>query len=790
MRIFTFLISIGCAVTVLGQTVHSIHGRVIDKISRKPLPYVRVMIAGDSLLYATTDTLGSFLIQQVSPGIYRLQASCVGLKERITPEYIVASKDLFIEIEMESDSRKLSETKVSASPFRKTVESPISMHLIGLQEIEKSPGANRDISRIVQTYPGVAYTPAGYRNDLMIRGGSPSENRFYLDGIEIPNINHFSTEGASGGPVGIINADLIREVSFYAGAFPADKGNALSAVLDFQLKNGNREQNTYKATLGASEVSIASDGHLGDKTTYLVSFRQSYLQLLFKALKLPFLPSYIDGQFKIKTRFSKSHELTFLGLTGIDNMRLNTNITGEDAEYILSYLPKIQQETFTLGTVYRHYGKRNTQSVYLSHSYLNNRNLKYRNNDESTVDNLMMNLRSIEQKTTLKAENKMYVGSLTWKAGVEFSYSQYENNSFQHIYTNGSYISQYQTYLGLLGWGIYTTLDYVSPNEKLTTSIGLRTDGTDYSSRMRALEKHLSPRISFSYRLIEGLSLAGNAGIYYQLPPYTALGYRNNKNELTNTDLTYMKVNQISGGLNWTWKKQLNISLEGFYKHYSDMPLSVTDQIPLACKGNDYGVIGNEFLVSTAKGRAYGVELLAKWQIPSQLNFLGSFTWYRSQFRNMNEAPYIFSAWDNRFIINISGTYHLRRNWSVGAKLSCLGGAPYTPYDENKSSLVEAWNAQGRPYYDYSRYNTERLPAYAKLDVRVDKSYYFKNWMLGFYIDLQNITMSKLKQQDVLMSTGEIINPTAPLTEQRYRMKYIKQESGTLLPTLGITVEF
>ena len=138
----------------------------------------------------------------------------------------------------------------------------------------------------------------------------------------------------------------------------------------------------------------------------------------------------------------------------------------------------------------------------------------------------------------------------------------------------------------------------------------------------------------------------------------------------------------------------------------------------------------------------------------------------------------------------MSGTYNLPRRWSIGGKLSYIGGSPYTPYDEDKSSLVEAWDAKGQPYYDYAYYNTGRLPNFAQLDLRVDKSFYFHHCMIGIYLDIQNITGNKLKQPDVIMSTGIIENPSAPIAEQRYKMKYLKQESGTILPTLGITVEF
>ena len=782
-----------CHITISflwAQPVHQVKGTVIDKSSRQPLEFINVMIVGLNK-GGVTDAEGKFSIEQVPPGIYRLQASAIGYKTVITPEYILSTRDLHIQIEMEENQTELEGVTITASPFRRDIESPVSLRIIGLQEIEKSPGANRDISRIVQSYPGVAFSPIGYRNDLIVRGGSPSENRFYLDGVEIPNINHFSTQGASGGPVGILNADLIREVNFYTGAFPTDKGNALSSVLDFKLRDGDMERNSVKATLGASEVSLASNGHLGKKTSYLVSVRQSYLQFLFDMLGLPFLPTFTDAQFKLKTRFDAQNELTVLGLGGIDKMKLNTKADDEDNEYILSYLPKIQQETFTLGTVYRHYAGAHVQSVIASHSYLNNRNTKYRQNDESNPDNLTLRLRSTEQNTQFRLENSSSFRNWKVTVGANLDYSQYSNTTFQKVYTDHAQTFDYQTYLDIMRWGLFGTINYTSIDERFTASLGLRADANNYSAAMKDMTDQLSPRLSLSYQLTEHWSLSGNAGLYYQLPPYTALGFKNNNGLYANKyALRYMQVSQGSIGINWRKGDTFEVSLEGFYKDYDKIPLSVADGIPLTCKGNDYGVIGNELLTSTAQGRSYGAELLLKWLIAKKLNLASSFTLFKSEYRNNKESEYIASAWDNRFIFNLRGTYNLPRHWSVGMKVSCIGGAPYTPYDADKSSLVTAWNAQGKPYYDYTRYNEERLPAFTQVDIRIDKTFYLKRCMLGFYIDLQNIAGSKLKQADVLMSTGVIKNPDAPIAEQRYVMKSVKQESGTLLPTLGITFEY
>lgn len=783
------LLLLGLLTTVSAQPTHRIKGTVIDKASRQPLEFINVLVLGLGR-GGVTDAEGHFNIGEVPPGIYSLQASAVGYKTILTPEYIVSTKDLTIQIETEENLTELEGVTVTASPFRRDPESPVGLRIIGLQEIEKSPGANRDISRIVQSYPGVAFSPAGYRNDLIVRGGSPSENRFYLDGVEIPNINHFSTQGASGGPVGIINADLIREVNFYTGAFPTDRGNAMSSVLDFKLRDGDMERNSLKATLGASEVSLASNGHIGKKTSYLVSVRQSYLQFLFDMLGLPFLPTFTDAQFKLKTRFNANNELTILGLGGIDNMKLNTKLDGEKAEYILSYLPKIQQETFTLGAVYRHYAGIHVQSVVVSYSYLNNRNTKYLNNDESSADNLSLKLRSVEQETKFRIENTSTFGNWKINFGANLDYSQYTNTTFQRVYIDEGRTFDYHTYLGMWRWGIFGTINYATTDERFTASLGVRTDANNFSSGMKGMGDQLSPRLSLSYRLTDGLYLSGNAGLYYQLPPYTGLGFKDNNGAWVNKYLRYMSVSQESLGLSWHPGNTFELSAEGFYKQYDKIPFSIADGIPLACKGNDYGVIGNEALSSTAQGREYGIEILMKWLIAKKLNLASSFTLFKSEYRNNKQSEYIASAWDNRYIFNMSGTYNFPHNWSLGMKISCIGGAPYTPYDVEKSSLVTAWNAQGRPYYDYTKYNTGRLPAFGQLDVRVDKTFYLKRCMLGFYIDLQNVTNSKFKQPDILMSTGVIENPSAPMAEQRYKMKYITQKSGTLMPTLGITFEY
>ena len=311
--------------------------------------------------------------------------------------------------------------------------------------------------------------------------------------------------------------------------------------------------------------------------------------------------------------------------------------------------------------------------------------------------------------------------------------------------------------------------------------MGLRLDGCSYSDITARFWEHISPTVSLSYKFLPSWAVNIGAGMYHQLPPYTALGYKDENGQLANKSLEYMHVKNAALGVEWTPGKQITVSLEGFYKHYTDIPLSVADNIPLSCKGNDYGVVGNELLVSSAKAGLTARSTM-RWQIPGKLVSMASFTLFKSQYKNNSDAGYINSAWDNRFIANVSATYELPRNWSIGAKLSAIGGVRIRRMTlKSRRSWRHGTHRDAR-ITTIRSLTPKRLDAFAQLDIRVDKNYYFKGWMLGFYLDIQNITKSVLSQPDVLMSTGVIENPDAPAAEQRYKMKYISQDSALCCP--------
>lgn len=788
----TIIILLIIPITVFAQKA-SLRGKVVDAVSNEPLPFVNIVVSG-----TTTGTItnldGDFLLSGLNPGFIRVETYFVGYKPAISSEIEVSVANTnFIEIQMEIQKEQIEEVTVTASPFRKTEESPLSLRTIGIGEIEKSPGANRDISKVIQSFPGVQSTPA-FRNDIIIRGGGPSESRFYLDGVEVPFINHFATQGASGGPVGIINADFIREVNYYAGAFPANRGNALSGVLEFNQIDGNNDKLKFQATLGAAEIAGTVDGPIGEKTTFVFSARRSYLKFLFSLIELPFLPTFNDMQFKVKTRFDKKNELTFVGLGAIDLFDLNLKIEDPDEQqrFILSQIPVNEQWNYSVGAVYKHFAERNFYTIVASRSHLNNGAIKYFDNDDSSEENKILDYSSEEIENKFRAENTIRLENYKINFGTNVDFVTYKNSTEAQRFFNNEIIDiNYFTDLNLVKWGFFGQVSKNVFNERLSLSLGLRADANNYSESMNNLFKQLSPRFSASYSLTSDWSLNFNTGRYYQLPTYTTLGFKQN-NVLVNKEnnLKYISVDHLIGGLEFRPVSTVQFSLEGFWKGYSNYPFSVKDNISLANKGADFGVIGDEEVLSISEGRAYGAEFQTRINSSNGFNFNLSYTWVRSEFDD-GDGNYIASTWDSKHLLNFTTTKELKKGWRVGGRWRFVGGLPYTPWDFEKSALLEAWNISGAPYLDFSKLNSERFPAFHQLDLRIDKAFYLDRLTAKFYIDIQNLYNFQAEQLDIIVR-AEDENGNFITTDNgtRYVLNTVKNTSGTALPTIGIILEF
>ena len=773
----------------------TIRGRVFNIKNNEPLPFTNIVLENDPQKGVSSDTNGLFVLSNVMPGYVRLVASSVGFKKYVSEDFLVTnSKTVFVNIGMEESATTLKAVDIKPSEFVRKEESPVSLQRLTIQEIEKSPGSNRDISKVIQSLPGVAATPA-YRNDVIVRGGGSSENRFYLDGVEIPNLNHFATQGASGGPVGIINVDFIRELEFYSGAFPADRGDALSSVLEFTQIDGNKDKFNARLTLGSSDFGITVNGPISKNSTLILSVRRSYLQFLFTLLKLPFLPSYNDYQLKYKIDLDKRNQISVISIGSLDNSTLNTGLKDQTdyQQYVLEYLPTYYQWSYTFGIVYRHFRQRGYENWVFSRNMLDNEEHKYSSN-VSVPDSLLLNYKSQESENKVRYENITDLGKtrITYGAGIQ--YSEYTNKTFQKVFTgNEVNIQNYNSYLSLLSWNIFGQITRSLYKDKLNLSFGIRADANNYSPEMSDLLNQLSPRFSASYSITNKLFLNFNVGRYFQQPAYTTLGFRNNRGTLVNDSLgiRYITCDHVVLGMECLPGIHSKVSVEGFYKQYGKYPFSVKDSVSIASKGATFDIYGNEALLSISKGRAYGMEVLYRNTNLFGFNIILSYTLVRSEFTDFY-GKYIPSAWDNRNLLYITLGRKFKGNWEVGAKWRYVGGAPYTPYDLNKSSIVSAWNVQPQGYLDYSRFNSLRLKAFNQLDLRVDKGFFFKKWSLMLYVDIQNLLDTQADQPDILVNTqpdGSVIKYTDDKGIERYKLRYIPNYAGTILPSIGIMIE-
>ena len=794
LKLSILILFLNISFLVIAQT-GTIKGRVFNVKNNEPLPFTNLIISGTTI-GAVSDFDGNFLFKGLNPGYVKLEATSVGFERIITEEILVTNaKTASIDIAMKEVAVQISGVEVTASVFKRVEESPVSLKSLGISQIEKSPGSNRDISKVIQSLPGVA-SSVSFRNDIIVRGGGPSENRFLLDGIEIPNLNHFATQGASGGPAGIINTDFLREVDFYSGAFPASRGNSLSSVIDMKLIDGNPDRMVYRATLGASEMALSANGPVSEKTNVLISVRQSYLQFLFSAIGLPFLPTFTDYTVKVKTKFNVKNELTIISIGALDNFKLNTGLKNptEEQQYILDYLPVNNQWNYAIGANYRHYRDNSYSTWVISRNMLYNEAYKYLNNDENIPENKTIDYSSYEIENKIRYEEVMRKGGykITYGAGAE--YAKYENSTFQKVFIPAGEDTiteiNYSSDLTMFKWNIFGQVSKSIFDERLLLSLGIRSDANNYSKEMSNLFRQISPRFSASYSLTTKLALNFNTGRYFQLPAYTTLGYRLPDGELLNktNGLRYIQADHIVAGIDYRRNDKSKITLEGFFKYYNYYPFSLRDSVSLASKGADFGVAGDEGVIPVSEGKAWGAELYFREKLTRNIDATVSYTWVRSSFEDKH-GEFIPSAWDNRNILNVSALASLKRNWEIGIKWRFVGGAPYTPYDVERSSLIEAWDAKGRGYLDYDVYNSERLEVFHQLDLRVDKEYYFKKWSLNLYLDIQNLYNFKAQQPDELVQVRDENGNPEFKDSLNYQLKYLPSESGTVLPTIGIIVE-
>ena len=349
----------------------------------------------------------------------------------------------------------------------------------------------------------------------------------------------------------------------------------------------------------------------------------------------------------------------------------------------------------------------------------------------------------------------------------------------------------YNTAINLFGYQAFVQGSDQYFDDKLKLSLGINFAGLNYNDNMRNPFNQFSPRLSASYQLSEKLDLNANVGRYALQPAYTTLGFKNTAGAFVNQNenLRYTISNQAIVGFDYRPMDKVRMTVEGFYKGYHNYPFSVQDGLSIASKGTEYGQVGDEEIVSTGKGRAYGVEFLAKIMEMNKMNLTATYTYFRSEFSNL-AGNYVPSSWDTRHLLNLIASYKLPKNWNVAIRWRFVGGAPYTPID-SKSYVKAAWDVTNQPYLDYSKFNTLQLPNAHQLDMRIDKEFYFKKWVLNLYTDIQNVYNFKTQGAPVytnLDANGAVI-PDANGDTSKQGLRTLDSFAGNILPTIGIIIK-
>ncbi len=767
--------------TAQAQSTGKLSGFVKDAKTEEPLIGVTVKVE-ETDLGGVTDLNGYYTINNIPAKSYNVTASYVGYKPLTKFNVVIKSggvPDLNFSLEETVD--ELGEVVVKASPFIKSEETPNSIQKLSLEEIATYPGGNNDIAKVVQSLPGVSGS-VGFRNDVIIRGGAPNENVYYLDGVEIPNINHFATQGSAGGPVGLLNVSFIENVTLNTSSFPARYDNVLSGVLQFEQRTGNPREQRVNFRLGASEAALTVEGPFvkpkeeGEiaNTTFIASVRRSYLQLLFKLIDLPFLPDYWDYQYKINHKIDDKNEISFTGIGSIDDFAINPPDDATlEQQAVLDQVPVIQQWTTTAGLSWKRRFNNGFFRATASTNILDNNFRRYAENEEG----LLFSNKSRETENKFRFELTNFLGDWIVNSGLLMQRSHYTNVT-SDVESNISY----DTDISFYRFGAFAQVSKPFFGERLTPSFGIRIDGDTFTEEGMNMLRTISPRFSLAYQVEPRWTLNASVGRYYKIPPYTILGFQDNNGNFLNKDSDYIRSDHFVAGVEYLPRSSTRFTLEGFYKKYDNYPVSLANGASLANLGGDYEVLGNEDVASAGLGRAYGIEFLYQQKLSKNFYGILAYTLYWSEFTGLDQEEYIPSVWDNRNLLTFTGGYKLPNNWEAGLRFRFLGRAPYVPVDEAATT-----DTYPIITYDYDRLGEERLDPYHATDIRIDKKWNFEKWTLDIFLEVTNVFGSDLPSDPTYTlerdAENNIVNP-------RNLVEVPDTDNSAILPTIGVVVDF
>jgi hypothetical protein len=775
MRPVLFLILAGLN-NLTAKENGDIAGFVIDADTKQPLFGTNVLIEG-TVQGAATDDQGGYRIDDVPVGTYHIRFTYIGYEPLIKTDIVVKSTGItFVNAELSQKIVQGQEVTVTAGYFNTQAATEPSIIELSREEIRRFPGGFEDIVRTVSTLPGVAINASGGRNDILVRGGGPSENLYLINSIEVPTINHFGTQGTTGGSLSFINLDFVEDVNFSTGGFGARYGDKMSSVISLTMVKKRPDRFGGKAFLSATQYGFGFETPVLEKGDLIFSARKSYLDLIFKAAGLPFVPIYTDFNILGQIDLSPEDRLLFVGFSAIDEVDRDQSSL-ENRTFNAGLLDNTQYKGIT-GLSYRRLLPKGYADLILSANLSRYRFSQIDENEEE-----YFNTDADEWEYTVKTQYfRSFYPNLNMLLGLSAKQIKNENRT---VFADTIYDrSGNRIPLSVLGLssGItrdasgrkfagYLEMEWI-PFARLSVNSGIRADYYDFIDSPLAV----APRLSVEYRINPLFKLKASTGIYYQAPSYVWV---------INTDNSRLSALQnrmfVLGG-EYLLREDTRLTIEGYAKMYSDLPTGtipgVNDYIVITNTGTSFGGREDDFqsfgyytLVSEGEGESRGAEISIQKKFSNSPFFgLISVAYNESKYKAHNGITYP-GQYDQKFILNLSGGAVLNDKWEVSAKFRYFTGVPYTPVYRPSENPVNEGDIVNLP----AEYLSARLDPGHHLDIRVDRYFNFPNLTLIVYADIQNVYDYNLPVQ-----------PGYDFWNDK-----IDTENGIgILPSIGVSLEF
>lgn len=727
-RIIQILVVVIAAVFPLSAQTGVVSGLVVDRVTKEGLPGANIMVQGSSCGTAV-DSEGRFILPNIPVGTVAIRVSLVGYVPRVLTDIVVTNKrSVELNIELEPTVVESKEgVDVRADYFQMPREIVMSAQALRFEEIRRAPGAAADISRMVQSLPGVVQT-SDSRNDLIVRGGSPAENLNVIDGFEFGNINHFGVQGTSGGAIGMLQTEFISEATFLSGGFPARFGDRMSSVLDIRLREGSRESVSGSADVSMAGAGFIAEGPAGERASFMVAARRSYLDLFMNSIAFAAVPKYSNFTGKASWQATDKDKVSVLLLGGRDNIHIQQDPEGSNAD-IVSDDVDMRGEQYLTGLSWQHVSSAGSMNTV--HAWTSRNEYEAAVNDFTRQPATMVHTNnSSEALQAVRLTRTASVG-MTGEFQAGFALRRISTDYRMKVNADTSWNGIAHPALDVDRTGVATKGDaFVQytyrPDKQITYSVGTRLNYFD------AIADHYSfdTRFSFSYPVLPTLCVKLSAAVVHQSPELLWI----EGSAVPNRSLKFLEARHGIVGLEYYPSEDSRLSMEGYRKEYRNYPVSSIDhRMSLANSGDTFAPNQSEGLTSEGTGSVVGVDLFAQKKLTESFYGMASLSISRTRHRALDGVERN-GSYDIPCVMTMVGGYKINGHWEISSKFRFVSGRPHSRIDDGASRAAHDLR------YDMNYVNAERYPNYWRWDVRIDYRATFDGWNLVAYLDFQNVT--------------------------------------------------